>query len=170
MASVKVGIGERFAPTVLVGNISMPPSGSASTRSRIGNKKKRITLARLYDRCGGICYHCRRRIPFGEATRDHYLPAILGGPYEWYNFRLACAWCNNNRNTRELDRIAELKRSVCPNCPTYVPGGSVLRCYGNPMPIRVGELERLIPQAKVYRNAKRNHICKLSKQADGQVD
>lgn len=136
----------------------MSRSTSATNRLRTGSLQRKIPLTRLYDRCGGICYLCKRHIPVEEATRDHHLPAVLGGPYEWYNFRLACVSCNQKR-AQGLDRVASIERSICPNCNAKAEGGAILRCYGNPAPIRVKELERLILQAAAYRNAKRDHIC-----------
>lgn len=146
----------------------MSRSGSATHRSRPSNAQKKIPLTRLYVMYGGICYICKRHILFEEATRDHYLPAVLGGPYEWHNIRLACISCNINR-TKDLGKICAIKRTICLRCRATITGRSVLRCYGKPLPIKARDLELLLPQIKAYRNRKSDHICKISKSVQYRI-
>jgi hypothetical protein len=57
-------------------------------------------LEHLYERDGGLCWLCTTHCSMEQATRDHVIPAALGGAYSWHNFALAHYACNQERADR----------------------------------------------------------------------
>lgn len=66
------------------------------------------TLVELWEWSRGICALCNAEVPHPsmstpgspapqDATRDHIIPAALGGAASWRNYRLACRACNEGR-------------------------------------------------------------------------
>ena len=67
-----------------------------------------ITLEKLYERDGGICYICGRKCDWGDIVRkdgtaiagdnypsiEHVKPISKGGLHTWSNVKLACRKCN----------------------------------------------------------------------------
>lgn len=68
-----------------------------------------ITLRKVYQRDGGVCYLCGKRTDFKDAwtiggyrvcgntypSIDHVIPISKGGSHTWENVRLACRQCNS---------------------------------------------------------------------------
>ena len=52
----------------------------------------------VFRRDGPHCCYCKQRLRRREATVDHYVPLALGGADAPYNWRLACAPCNNAKD------------------------------------------------------------------------
>lgn len=95
-------------------------------RARLGrmlNKKhdKGITLRKLYDRDGGICYLCGKPCDWHDCTRgggafiagpsyptvDHVVPLSRGGLHVWANVRLCCKRCNELKGWRTPPSVEE---------------------------------------------------------------
>lgn len=63
--------------------------------SNAGKKRRRANLLhKLYKNADGMCFYCKKHIPFGLATRDHKTPTARGGGNELENLVLACKSCN----------------------------------------------------------------------------
>jgi 5-methylcytosine-specific restriction endonuclease McrA len=62
---------------------------------KITSKRRRRLRLRIYQRDQGICQICFIRVPFHEATMDHYpVKRRDGGRATFDNLRLACLDCN----------------------------------------------------------------------------
>lgn len=73
-----------------------------------------ITLQRLYDRDGGVCYICGRLCDWNDSewrdgafyagdsypSIDHVIALAKGGAHSWMNVRLACRRCNVLKSDR----------------------------------------------------------------------
>lgn len=55
------------------------------------------SLAKLHRLDAGKCWLCQMPCPLEDASRDHVIPASMGGAYSWKNFALAHVTCNNQR-------------------------------------------------------------------------
>lgn len=77
-----------------------------------------ITLERLVERDGGICYLCGEAVDINDFTIDekgcrrvhknypsidHVIPCILGGQHSWDNVRLAHLGCNCSKQGKIID-------------------------------------------------------------------
>ena len=80
--------------------------------------KRAIKFSRenVYARDGGRCQYCSRKIPRPEATYDHVVPRIHGGPTVWENVVICCVPCNQRKGGRtpEQARLTLLSRPVKP--------------------------------------------------------
>lgn len=63
---------------------------------RTAAKKQLIALIKKYER---ICQYCFKKIPSGQATRDHIKRLADGGSNDMSNLTLACRKCNNDKET-----------------------------------------------------------------------
>lgn len=59
--------------------------------------RKDQPIKRFVERDGGVCGLCGVVVNPGEATRDHVIPASLGGARSRHNLRLAHRACNEAR-------------------------------------------------------------------------
>jgi len=84
----------------------------------IRGTKRAIKFSRenVYARDSGKCQYCARRVPRQEATYDHVVPRIQGGPTTWDNVVIACVPCNQRKGGRtpEQARMLLLNRPVKP--------------------------------------------------------
>ena len=115
-----------FKPCAECGKLFIPKHGNQMTcsvicsRKRINRKKDRrininntidndITLSKLFNRDGGVCYLCGCRCNWDDSTQDgngytiigntyptieHVIPISKGGMHSWSNVKLACYHCN----------------------------------------------------------------------------
>jgi 5-methylcytosine-specific restriction endonuclease McrA len=81
----------------------------------IRGTKRAIKFSRenVYARDSGKCQYCRQRVPRHEATYDHVVPRIQGGPTTWDNVVICCVPCNQ----RKGGRTPEQARMVLANRP-----------------------------------------------------
>jgi 5-methylcytosine-specific restriction endonuclease McrA len=84
----------------------------------IRGTKRAIKFSRenVYARDNGKCQYCGLKVPRHEATYDHVVPRIQGGPTTWDNVVIACVPCNQRKGGRtpEQARMALLNRPVKP--------------------------------------------------------
>lgn len=86
-----------------------------------------ISIIDLWTRDNGICWLCKKFIPFesGEASRDHLVPRYAGGNHSMFNLSVAHARCNSSRDHRdfeekwpsfleEMERLNKMKESMAP--------------------------------------------------------
>ncbi len=55
-----------------------------------GKKEKQY----VFQRDGGRCRYCRKKLRYPQATLDHYVPVSRGGPDDCFNLVLCCRYCN----------------------------------------------------------------------------
>lgn len=75
-----------------------------------GDFDEDISLARLHQRDGGVCYICGNVTDYNDIEKrdngdyiagvsypsvDHVIPLAAGGTHTWDNVRLAHVWCNS---------------------------------------------------------------------------
>lgn len=59
-----------------------------------------ISRYMLYERDGGKCCYCGKKITQKEATVDHVIPRSKGGKSTWDNVALSCGHCNRKKGDR----------------------------------------------------------------------
>ena len=64
-------------------------------------RKKQGKCAPLMERDGRICVWCGKDT-VGDASRDHIIPRVAGGPNHRDNYLLACRDCNSRRGHRSV--------------------------------------------------------------------
>jgi 5-methylcytosine-specific restriction endonuclease McrA len=63
-------------------------------------RRNREERRRLWDRAGGKCYYCRKKVDFADAHFDHVVPISQGGSDDDGNLRLAHPHCNLHKGAR----------------------------------------------------------------------
>ena len=58
---------------------------------------------RLYGRVEGECCYCRDIFPLSQMTIEHIIPKSFGGTNHPINLTLACAPCNESRDTKTTE-------------------------------------------------------------------
>lgn len=72
-----------------------------------------LTRKNIFERDKGRCAYCDREIKFSEFTIDHVYPVCKGGLNDWFNVRVACYSCNNQKDNKTLSELGwKLKRRV----------------------------------------------------------
>lgn len=73
-------------------------------------ESKTISLEKLFDRDGGICWLCGKACDIeadpnsnNYPSIDHVVPISLGGKDEWQNIKLAHRICNSLRGNAVAD-------------------------------------------------------------------
>jgi 5-methylcytosine-specific restriction endonuclease McrA len=56
----------------------------------------------IYDRDGGRCHICGKRVTFERMTLDHLVPVSKGGEHVALNVRIAHGSCNSSRGAGRL--------------------------------------------------------------------
>lgn len=95
--------------------------GSRSREKRIKERvhDKDISLDKLYNRDGGICYICGKKCSWNDikpwkGTRvagddypsiDHVKPLAKGGTHTWDNIKLACRRCNSLKSWKIMPPV-----------------------------------------------------------------
>lgn len=70
----------------------------ALTRGAVGAEL--FTLDEIFERDGGICHLCNKKVRRRVATMDHIIPVSLGGPHTRANVALAHHSCNSSKGNR----------------------------------------------------------------------
>ena len=94
---------------------------------------KTITLQKLFDRDGGICWICGKPCDINAhynsnnyPSVDHLIPISKGGKDEWSNIRLAHRGCNSRRGN-DLKSLNDIPRlAIFFTASSNRPGGGVL--------------------------------------------
>jgi 5-methylcytosine-specific restriction endonuclease McrA len=60
----------------------------------------RFSRHNVFQRDGGACQYCNKRLHRDEATYDHVVPKRAGGRTTWENIALACRPCNQRKGGR----------------------------------------------------------------------
>lgn len=130
---------------------------SLSSRSNAHRKP----LAEVWRRAGGVCFVCRDPVELEEATREHMLPAVLGGRAVWENLAVSHESCNRDR-TKRYDQYAQVwARADC--CRLPLPRRALLRCYADPVPITVLQVRLAIASAAAAADLGAEHECITSR-------
>lgn len=58
---------------------------------------EKISLEDLFERDGGVCHICRKKVAWDEKSMDHLIPLSQGGSHTWDNVALAHRNCNAKR-------------------------------------------------------------------------
>lgn len=73
----------------------------------LGRPMDEITIAELYERCGGICRLCTEPVDRSirwpdplSASIDHIVPVSRGGTHEWFNVQLTHLRCNMRKGAK----------------------------------------------------------------------
>lgn len=81
-----------------------------------------ITLEKLYQRDGGICYLCGRVCDWNDRVTidgtvicgdnypsiEHVIPLSKNGKHSWANVKLACRKCNNHKRDNIIESVERL--------------------------------------------------------------
>lgn len=130
--------------------------GSFSSRSG-GIATQRKPLAQLWARAGGRCWVCRRPVELAEATREHKLPALLGGRVTWANLSISHRDCNERRLPRLKLYAQVFARAAC--CRMQFPRRALLRCYADPAPILLSHMAAAVASAASAAAQRSAHQC-----------
>lgn len=68
-------------------------------------KRRKITKAQrlsVYNRYGGKCAYCGKKIRYDEMQVDHIKPLYLGGADDESNWAPACRMCNYYKSTKMI--------------------------------------------------------------------
>ena len=58
---------------------------------------------RVFERVGGKCHRCRRKIAAGESwTLEHVVALVNGGPNAETNLDVTCSWCLPAKNAEDV--------------------------------------------------------------------
>ena len=132
-------------------------AGQASFSSRASGGRRGRPLLQVWLRAKGVCYLCRRPVELAEATREHKLPALLGGSLAWANLSVSHRSCNQRRLPL-LQRYAYVyARTAC--CRKPLPRRALLRCYADPAPIPLGHMKVAIAGAARAADKRAAHQC-----------
>lgn len=66
------------------------------------------TRRQVYDKCGGSCAYCGRKIEIRDMQVDHIVPKRQGGNDFFGNLNPSCRRCNHYKRAYRLDRYREL--------------------------------------------------------------
>ena len=56
----------------------------------------------IFERDGGVCHLCHKKVPRKRASMDHIIPLSLGGEHSLRNVALAHRSCNSAKNNRPV--------------------------------------------------------------------
>lgn len=87
---------------------------------------------RVWDRCGGKCHRCGRKIPVGDAwILEHLVALINSGRNAEDNLCLTCSWCKplkDREDAAEKSEVARVKaKHILPRKPSGLRGGGFPR-------------------------------------------
>lgn len=73
-----------------------------SVRKRYAAKRgatvfERVSLGELFERDGGRCHICKKKVAWEQKSMDHLVPLSQGGDHSWANVALAHISCNSRR-------------------------------------------------------------------------
>lgn len=83
-------------------------------------RRMRFSRHNVFVRDRGHCQYCRQRVPRHEATFDHVVPRVQGGPTNWTNIVLACFSCNHRKGGRTPAQ-ARMPLANVPVAPEWLP-------------------------------------------------
>lgn len=73
-------------------------------------KRRKITKAQrmmVYNKYGGKCAYCGKKIRYEEMQVDHIKPLYLGGADDESNWAPACRMCNYYKSTKTIEIFRE---------------------------------------------------------------
>ena len=76
-----------------------------------------LTNGKLFTRDHCVCAYCGRQFHEGDLTREHILPASVGGQNTWMNLVTACRSCNHRKGARTPEQ-ARMPLLYTPYTPT----------------------------------------------------
>lgn len=72
---------------------------------------------KVYDKYGGRCAYCGRKVAYGDMQVDHIHPRSMGGDDGIDNLNPACRMCNERKGAMALDQFRnEIRRTVRSVC------------------------------------------------------
>lgn len=63
-----------------------------------------------WDRCGGHCEKCERKLQIGRFTYDHVIPCEMGGEPTLDNCQVICEFCDKPKTRQDQADIAKVRR------------------------------------------------------------
>lgn len=67
---------------------------------RLGVRRDRVDIGRLYRDRGGICGICHQQVSFDTFTVDHIRPLSKGGAHCAWNLQIAHLGCNSHKRDK----------------------------------------------------------------------
>jgi 5-methylcytosine-specific restriction endonuclease McrA len=92
-------------------DVALEGRKSRKEQQRQGDEQPIAMRVRIIERDAGMCYMCRRKLPFEEITLGHVIPRSRGGKTIESNLKVACEPCNirkGNRLVSECDWLTHL--------------------------------------------------------------
>ena len=94
---------------------TVPPMTGRSVAEWIGRTPDTAApprvRVRVFDREGGKCHHCTRKIPVGEQwTLEHVKALVNGGENRERNLAVTCGWCLPGKNAEDVAEKARVYR------------------------------------------------------------
>lgn len=77
-------------------------------RKRI-NKEER---QQVYEKYGGHCAYCGRKIEYKDMQVDHMIPLRLGGADDMSNYMPACRMCNHYKRGNTLEGFRKMVETI----------------------------------------------------------
>lgn len=71
-------------------------------REKGATKHENVDREKVYEREGGRCHICGRRVSRAHFTLDHLVPLIRGGEHTYANVRIAHGRCNSRMHVAAL--------------------------------------------------------------------
>ena len=78
-------------------------------------KRKRITKAerlQVFNKYGGYCAYCGKKIEYKDMQVDHMVPLRLGGADDVKNYMPACRRCNHYKRGSSLEVFREMVEKI----------------------------------------------------------
>lgn len=78
-------------------------------------KRKRITRAdrlQVFNKYGGRCAYCGKKMEIKEMQVDHMIPLRTGGADEMWNYMPACRRCNHYKRGSSLEAFREMVEKI----------------------------------------------------------
>lgn len=78
-------------------------------------KRKRITKAdrlQVFDKYGGRCAYCGKKMEIKEMQVDHMIPLRVGGADEMRNYMPACRRCNHYKRGSSMEAFREMVEKI----------------------------------------------------------
>lgn len=83
-------------------------------RARIKNNGpvESISRKRVWERDGGRCWMCCRKVEFEDMHLDHVVPVSRGGVHTYGNVKTACEPCNLAKHAKMPQEVAHASREL----------------------------------------------------------
>lgn len=102
--------------------MAITTSAGRNALSKISGRRLRPVSRRgLFERDGGCCQYCSKKLTIGTMTMDHVHPKSRGGENTWENLVTSCQRCNTTKGDR-TPQEANMTLLSLPKKPSYFEG------------------------------------------------